>query len=148
MELHELEGEELCEVLARSYHHGQTDKQGRPYIEHVERVARSPLLETTHQRQAAWLHDTIEDTDLEIDDLRNIGVERGVIRAVMALTHRKYEPRRQYIDRIKTNPIALAVKKADNRDNYARNADLPAGETRERLRVKYEREWEWLNEET
>lgn len=141
----EMSGIDRARELARFYHHGQRDKLGVPYIEHVERVANSPLLETDEQRQAAWLHDIVEDTAISLHGLIIAGISIDVVEAVKALTHATGEPRREYIDRIRANPIALAVKMADNRDNYSRNSDLPAGEVRDRLRVKYEREWEWLN---
>ena len=44
-----------------------------------------------------------------------------------------------YLPRVLANPIAKAVKLADASHNLARNGNLPAGETRERLRAKYQR---------
>ena len=140
--------EVVAECVAREWHEGQVDRSGVPYIEHVCAVASSPLLETSEQRQIAYLHDVLEDTGCTRGDLEAEGFSDTVVGAVLALTHRPGERRRDYIDRIRANPDALPVKKADNRHNLSRNAGLPAGPDRDRLYAKYTREWEWLNEET
>lgn len=139
--------EVVAECVAREWHEGQVDRSGRPYLEHVLAVAGSPLLETSEQRQAAFLHDVLEDTGCTRGTLEAEGFSDAVVAAVLALTHRPGEPRREYIDRIRTNPDALRVKLADNRHNLSRNSDLPPGVDRDRLYAKYTREWEWLNEE-
>lgn len=55
---------ERAKELAHRAHAGQVDKAGRPYIEHVARVAAAvaddPLAEAV-----AWLHDVLEDCDPE-----------------------------------------------------------------------------------
>ena len=61
-----------------------------------------------------------------------------MVDAVVALTHLKNEPRDHYYERIKKNPLALAVKLADIEDNTdpERLALLDEG-TRSRLEKKY-----------
>ncbi len=65
---------EAAEKLARQAHAGQERKGGAPYITHPERVA--SLLTAAGFDEltiaAAWLHDTIEDTnisDIEIESV-------------------------------------------------------------------------------
>ncbi|HPN39764.1 MAG TPA: phosphohydrolase, partial [Melioribacteraceae bacterium] len=71
--------------IATKSHFGQTDKAGKPYILHVLRVMFE--METEEEMVTAVLHDTIEDTDLSIDDLRKEGISEKVLSALMLLTH-------------------------------------------------------------
>src|SRR5215217_4713201 len=107
---------ELAEMIARFAHRGQTDKVGKPYIEHPERLA-AAAGNIWQVEAAAWLHDVVEDTQFTLDDLRSLGVAEDVVVAVGFLTHTKSTPREEYIEAVKTNAIALHVKKLDNADN-------------------------------
>lgn len=135
---------QLAEMIARFAHRGQTDKVGKPYIEHPERLAASagniPEVEA-----AAWLHDVIEDTQFTLDDLLALGVYPIIVEAVDALTKRKGEARHDQIERAKANAIALHVKKLDNSDNSSPyRIQLLPPETRVRLLAKYDRDREQL----
>jgi len=110
-------------VLARSAHAGQLDKAGKPYIQHVERVANTAgrFIDLTLQEQTqvyimGLLHDVVEDTDVTLE---HIGQQFGfAIRdAVDAITHRENEPWSEYIVRVNDNYLARIVKRADLRDN-------------------------------
>lgn len=136
-----------AEMLARVAHSGQVDKSGAPYIDHVEAVANSPYVTTSHEWQAAWLHDVLEDTHVTHADLEAHGFDDEVITAVMLLTHWPMQARHYYMEALLTNEIATAVKKADNRSNADpdRLSAITDIATRNRLISKYTREWEWLN---
>ena len=56
-------------MLAIELHKGQKDKSGEPYILHVERVACN-FPNDSPEYLVALLHDTVEDTEVTIDDLR------------------------------------------------------------------------------
>lgn len=142
----DLEAEELAESLARQHHAGQTDRSGVPYIAHVEAVAGSLHLTTSRHRQVAWLHDIVEDTDVTLADLAAARFSPEVVRAVALLTHAPGQPRRGYIAAIAADPLARAVKQADNRHNLSRNFELTDEQTRKRLYEKYSREWVWLGD--
>jgi (p)ppGpp synthase/HD superfamily hydrolase len=125
-------------ALAHRAHAGQVDKAGRPYIEHVARVAAAVAHYAEPEVQAvAWLHDVLEDCAPEFCNelLRVRPVD--VFYAVQALTRGKFSER-TYYDRIRRNPLALAVKLADIADNAdeARLALLDPT-TAARLRRKY-----------
>jgi (p)ppGpp synthase/HD superfamily hydrolase len=75
--------------LARRFHHGATDKAGRPYISHVQRVV-DTVADSDHKLTAA-LHDLLEDTPLTSTDLLAAGCPPRVIAAVEALTRRPGE---------------------------------------------------------
>src|SRR5699024_8102125 len=49
-----------AKTLAQQAHAGQTDKAGRPYIEHVARVA-AQVAFWPEAEAVAWLHDVVED---------------------------------------------------------------------------------------
>lgn len=105
---------ERAQRLASLGHAGQVDKLGRPYIEHCERVA--ARMENDDEKIVAWLHDVLEDTPITYPDLM-LYFDIPVVEAVCAITHGKNESRALYYDRVKRNPIALAVKRADIADN-------------------------------
>lgn len=133
---------EAARAIAERVHAGQTDKAGKPYIQHVTAVASK--LSTTEEKTVGLLHDVVEDTDTTLDDLRQRGFSEDVVAAVDAITRRDTpegkEPEEHYIARVLANPLATRVKIAD----LAHNSDLsrlphPTERDRERAR-KYLRE--------
>lgn len=129
-------GMAIC--IAAEAHIGQTDKAGRPYIEHAIRVMHrcspDPIIKTV-----GVLHDVIEDCeDYSIAYFKERGFGDAICEALDAITHRDGEPYAYYLGRVRANPIAREVKLADIADNSdpARLAALPA-EQRERLEKKY-----------
>jgi hypothetical protein len=124
--------------LARRFHHGATDKAGRPYISHVQRVV--DRVTNSDQKLAAALHDLLEDTPLTSTDLLAAGCSPRVIAAVEALTRRPGEEYEAFLRRAASDPIARTVKLADIADNAdeTRLAVLEPAEAA-RLRSKYER---------
>lgn len=85
----------------------------------------------------AWLHDVVEDTDVQLADLRT-QFPPQVVDAVDAISHRPDELRADYYTRVVSNPLARQVKLADIDDNTdpARTAVLDDA-TRSRLAAKY-----------
>ena len=65
----------------------------------------------------ALLHDVMEDTDYTVDDLRAMGFSEDVLEALLLMTHKDDTPYRDYIKKLKDNPIAKTVKLADLRHN-------------------------------
>ena len=92
-------------------HKDQMDKSGVPYVFHPWHVAEQMV--TEESCAAALLHDVIEDTDVTADDLLKAGISEEVVKAVEMLTHDNDEPYLEYVERIKNDPIARAVKLAD-----------------------------------
>lgn len=137
---------ELAREVATRAHTGQVDKAGEPYIKHSQRVARHASELAAGQgsgfRDAAetvgWLHDVVEDTELDGPDLRRLGFSEEVVAAVLALTRRARESAPDYATRVAANELAMVVKRADLADNTdpARTALLDEA-TRVRLAEKY-----------
>lgn len=116
---------EETKAWARELHHGQTDKAGQPYVEHVLRVHHRLLNlfpdASTDAEHAALLHDAIEDCDVTADDLRHRGYSEETIRIVEAVTKRA-DGDQTYAERIENlarsgSMEAMKVKIADLSDN-------------------------------
>jgi (p)ppGpp synthase/HD superfamily hydrolase len=124
--------------LAHRAHAGQVDKAGRPYIEHVARVA-AACADDPVAEAVAWLHDVLEDNPVFFTrDVEPNFDWHPILESVCVLSRNMWDNNRQYYSIIRENPIALRVKLADIADNAdeARLALLDP-ETAERLRRKY-----------
>lgn len=110
--------------IAEQAHHGQYDKAGMPYILHPLHVAEQMPDEIT--AAAALLHDVLEDTDITAAELAAQFPPR-VTDAVRMLTHDPAEDYFDYIRRLRANPDAVTVKRADLRHNLDESR-LIAGE--------------------
>ena len=102
-------------VISFNAHKEQVDKSGMPYVYHPYRIAEQ--MNDVYSTCVALLHDVIEDTDITLEDLKDEGFPQKVIEAIALMTHDDDTPYFDYIRRIKTNPIATAVKLADLQDN-------------------------------
>lgn len=100
--------------LAYTAHLNQYDLSGIPYIFHSYHIAEQMKDEISIC--VALLHDVIEDTYIEIKDIENI-FPKEVIENLKLLTLTKDIEYFEYINQIKTNPIAKAVKLADIEHN-------------------------------
>ena len=106
--------------VAVQAHWGQTDKGGTPYIHHPIAVAANFQIEFL--QAVGLLHDVVEDTSVTLDDLFNVHLfPRAVVDAVDCLTRRQGESYKAYINRIKPNSMARAVKIADIKHNLIRD---------------------------
>ena len=130
--------------LATKFHEGQTRWDGEPYINHPDRIAqevKSYLFHRTNNLNlvdctvVAWLHDTVEDTDLTFDYLLNeTDIQDWQFKALVAITHRKNESYVNYIQRVATNKIATLVKKFDLKDNLI---DLKEGQRKDKYELAH-----------
>jgi len=119
---------DVMKQLAHKHHAGQYRKDGKtPYISHVERVASSV---EDRLKPIAYGHDLVEDTDITIQQLVDLGIPAYVTDAIDLLTHKNGESNIDYWNKIFTNKDALAVKVADVNDNISDNPS-------DRARKKY-----------
>lgn len=110
-------------ALAQTAHANQVDKAGAPYIDHPLRVMNS--LNSYTEKIVGVLHDSIEDSELTLEDLENAGFPDEVLEAIEAITKRPQEDYQIYLNRVMGNAIllrrryanALRVKIADMLDN-------------------------------
>ena len=123
--------------IAYAAHHGQLDYNGIPYIFHPVHLAEQ--MEDEISCCVALLHDTVEDTDVTLDDLR-AEFPPEVTDAVALLTHEQGADYFDYVRRIAANPIAAKVKLADLDHNSDQTRCIGSDLTEEKLaywREKY-----------
>ena len=102
--------------IATEAHKGQLDKAGREYIGHPIRVME--MGKTEDEKIVGVLHDVIEDTDWTFERLEAEGFSQEVINALRCVTKTsENENYDDFIDRVKKNPLATAVKINDLTDN-------------------------------
>jgi (p)ppGpp synthase/HD superfamily hydrolase len=136
--------EDAVSIAARA-HRGQKDKAGAPYLLHPLRMMLR--METEAAMMAAVLHDVVEDTEWTLERLREAGFSGEVLEAVDCLTHREGESYEEFVERVRTNPIARQVKIADLEDNMnVRRINQLGPRDLERLE-KYHRAWRVLTGE-
>lgn len=119
--------------------HGGVDrKNGEPYINHPLRVAARLRAYSPVITAIALMHDTVEDSDLTLDDLRTLGMPEAVVQAVDALTKREGEEYMSAVIRAARNPFARLVKLSDTLDNSSDDQlSCFTEEKRQKQRKKY-----------
>ena len=102
--------------FATKAHASQKRKNGKPYIIHPIRVANNLMEEDIETIVSALLHDVVEDTEFELEDIeKEFGKE--VREIVDKLSKRKGETKESYIMRVSLNEKAKKIKVFDSIDN-------------------------------
>ena len=101
--------------IATVAHAGQTRFDGTPYIEHPLFVMNLMRLHGHSERGqiVGVLHDSVEDSDLTFEDLRDEGYDDDVIFPLELLTKEKGFAYDWYVQRLAVNACSRAVKKCD-----------------------------------
>lgn len=141
----EMTGTEMvaaAKLIAKLAHKGQKDKAGMDYFTHPEAVA--AMLETPEEKIVGYLHDTVEDTDVTVEDIRSV-FGNEIADAVALMTHADGVPYMNYVKEIGKNPLARKVKLAD----LTHNMDIsripnPAQKDYDRIENKYKPAYEYL----
>ena len=92
-------------------HKGQFRRDGAEYWTHPFIVASS--FNTEDERIVALLHDTIEDTSVTEDTLKDLNYPCHIVRSVLRLTKRPGQSYKEYIANIARDRCATKVKIAD-----------------------------------
>lgn len=109
---------QLAEALARHFHAGQTYGSNVDYYEyHIQGVVAQMSVHNLEEDTiiVANLHDIIEDTECDIDTVRQLFGD-DVADAVLAMTYKAFDPnetREAYLKRCASNKIARIVKLHD-----------------------------------
>ena len=102
--------------IATQAHQGQFDKSGKDYIGHPLRVME--MGQTEEEKIVGVLHDVVEDTEWTFEALAEEGFSKDVIDALKCVTKiSENENYDDFIERVKKNPLAVAVKINDLSDN-------------------------------
>ena len=136
--------EKSLELVTRVFS-GKKDKGGFPYLDHLLTVSQKG--HNKDEKLVGLLHDILEDTNTNIEELKEIGCTKKVIDAVKVLTKKKGETYIEYIDRIKnsSNSLAISVKLNDLEHNMdLGRIAIPTEEDYERIK-KYENAYKKLS---
>jgi (p)ppGpp synthase/HD superfamily hydrolase len=102
--------------IATEAHMGQMDKAGNEYIGHPLRVME--MGKTEEEKIVGILHDVVEDSGWTFDALEAEGFSKEVLDALKCVTKKsENENYDDFIERVKKNPLAVAVKINDLTDN-------------------------------
>ena len=102
--------------IATEAHKGQFDKSGKDYIGHPLRVM--DMGKTEEEKIVGALHDVVEDTQWTFEMLEAEGFSPTIIAALKCVTKvSENENYDDFIERVKKNPLAVAVKINDLSDN-------------------------------
>ena len=83
-------------------------------------------LDEGDEQIVALLHDVLEDTDVDVSDLYDLGFGEHIVRAILLLTHDGKVPYAELTERLPDDPLARRVKLADLADNLPNNRRLEA----------------------
>ena len=109
---------QLALEFAKAKHKGQKRIGGDDYITHpiaVLKIVKNQGFDENYQITALF-HDLLEDTDTTEEEILKYG-NRQILEAVNLLTKKKGYDMAEYINAIKQNPVAFAVKAADRLHN-------------------------------
>ncbi len=119
------------------------DKGGYPYLEHLISVYRN--VSSENQKIIALLHDTIEDKNVTVEYLIELGFPKKIVDDVAMLSRSKKIEYSKYIDKLveKGSYDALVVKLADltNNMNLSRIKN-PTAEDYARVESRYKPAYE------
>lgn len=109
--------------FASKAHAADYDLDGNPTILHPLAVGMMGRNDT--ERIVGFLHDVVEDTRYDFDDLAEEGFSEEVLSALRLLTHDKETPYMEYVERIckSGNVAAIHVKMNDLKHNLARGRE-------------------------
>lgn len=130
---------DLAILIAAKVHRGQKDKQGVNYILHPLSVMMAA--DSLEEKILAVLHDSIEDSDLQIEDLRKEGFSPNILSALFVITKVPGEDYFQYLKRVKKNPLALRIKLLDVENNLRKGCPSL-------LKERYEKALAFLKEDS
>ena len=108
----------LALEFAKAKHKGQKRIGGDDYITHpmaVSEIMKNQGFDENYQITALF-HDLLEDTDATQEEILKYGNQK-ILEAVILLTKHKGYDMAEYVNAIKQNPIAYAVKTADRLHN-------------------------------
>lgn len=104
------------ELVLRLFN-GKVDKSGVPYISHLMTVYSG--VSDYKEKIVALMHDILEDTEVTVNDLKELGYDDEIIEILSHLTKKKGEYYPDYIERLisSENIHVLNIKMADLKHN-------------------------------
>ena len=140
--------EEQAKQFAYKAHKGMKRKgKELPFTYHLELVNKilKTLTVDDNILAAGWLHDVIEDTELTLEDLNKYDFSKEVLEAVDIITKKRGEDYQSYLNSVKKNKLARAVKLADLRHNSDLTRLIKVTEKDIKRKEKYQKAIDFLN---
>lgn len=103
--------------VAAQAHEEQFDRSGQPYILHALKVMQTVKSKDSEVLQAAVLHDVLEDTDVSMEDLQEMGFSKRMLLILDTITHKEEDSYDTYILQIGQLREAALIKMADLKHN-------------------------------
>jgi (p)ppGpp synthase/HD superfamily hydrolase len=128
----------IAESIARQAHIGQK-YGGDDYFErHIRSVVRRVADAGYDDRYlaVAFLHDTLEDSNFTVTDLRDVGIPEEVIAGVVAMTKPDGVDYFDYLIKAAENQFARVVKYHDMKENLSNNPK-PKNAEKYRIGISY-----------
>jgi guanosine-3',5'-bis(diphosphate) 3'-pyrophosphohydrolase len=107
-------GKDLMDIaleIVKEAKAGESKNGDASNVEH--NIAISEMVKHKDERLVAILHDVCEGRSVTLDQLREKGFPKKIVAALEAITPQEDESYDDYINRVKSNKLALAVKIAD-----------------------------------
>ena len=121
--------------LCFEVHKEQVDKTGMPYVFHPFHLAEQ--MDDELSTVCALLHDVVEDSNVTLQNLADMGFPPVVLEVLALLTHAPDIPYMEYVKKIAVNPIAKKVKIADLKHNS--DVTRVDGEVDEYMQARWQR---------
>lgn len=102
---------ELAIDVATKAYKGRADEYGNLYIEHSKSIADS--LASTEYKIVAYLYGVCENTSIDLEELDRLGFTYRIVNSVRILTQIDILTYEQYLNRLRYDYAARAVKIAD-----------------------------------
>lgn len=102
-------------LIACIAHGEQRDHGGSSYIRHPLRVMEG--CDSEDEMIVAVLHDTVEDSPITLQNLKDLSFTASQVQSIDCLTHREGEAYPDSIQRAKSDYVARKVKLRDIKDN-------------------------------
>lgn len=132
----------LAMKIAYDAHKDQTDLSGVPYVFHPYHLAEQ--MDDEKSTIIALLHDVVEDSRYDFEDLSIFGFSSDIINTLKLLTRNKDVPYEEYIKNLLSDPYAVKVKTADLIHNSDKTRCPNEISKTEKLRLKYKAALEYL----
>jgi len=107
---------ELAFEIAKKSFEGKVDKGGKPYFNHLLRVAK-PFEDDEFLYTIAILHDLLEDCPEWNETSLRCLFSENIVSTIAVLTKKDNEDYFEYINRINQSSWATKIKLADLKDN-------------------------------
>lgn len=132
----------LAMKIAYDAHKDQTDLSGVPYVFHPYHLAEQ--MDDEKSTIIALLHDVVEDSRYDFEDLSIFGFSSDIIDTLKLLTRDKTVPYEEYIKNLLSDPYAVKVKTADLIHNSDETRCSNETSKTEELRLRYKAALEYL----